>query len=79
MKHLIISDLERYNRKQMCVFSRIPAEIHLKKCKQCSDLLETLKDDDSLIKELRGALTRQSDEETRASDKTFISLKNILG
>ena len=79
MIHPITSDIERYNRKDMGLFSRIFTGIHMKKCGKCSTILEKLREDDKLLKELRAAIMRQYDEEIRESDKTFVSLKKILG
>ena len=79
MKHPIISDLERYNRKDMGIFSRILTGIHLEKCSECSTLLEKLREDDKLLKELRAAVMRQPDEDIKESAKTFVSIKKILG
>jgi hypothetical protein len=79
MKHPIISDIERYNRKDMGVLNRILLGIHLKKCSECSGLLEKLREEDKLLTELRTAMMRQSDEDIREEDKTFVSLKKILG
>ncbi|MFA6291314.1 MAG: hypothetical protein WC637_05995 [Victivallales bacterium] len=78
MKHPIFTDLEKYNRKEMGIFSRILTGIHLKKCRKCSTLLEKLREDDRLLMDLRAAMTRQSDEEITEFDKTFVSLKKIL-
>lgn len=78
MKHPIITDIERYIRKDMGIFSRILIAIHLERCKECSILLESLREDDRLLGKLTEAVIKQRDEDIKESDKTFLFLKNIL-
>lgn len=78
MKHPIIADLERYNQKNMGILGRILIGIHLKKCRDCSGLLEKLMEDDKLLMEIRAVAMKQPDSDITDSDKTFVSLKKIL-
>ena len=79
MKHPTISDIERYSRRAMGFFESILTGIHMRKCGQCSSMLEKLKEDDRLIEEIRIAVMKQSDSDISESDSTFVSLRKVLG
>ena len=58
MKHYNREELDLYRNGDMNLFSRIMCSEHLKICASCHKLLDSLKEDDALLEELRGHLNR---------------------
>ena len=58
MKHYNREELDLYRNGDMNLFSRIMCSEHLKICVSCHKLLDSLKEDDALLEELRGKLNR---------------------
>ena len=79
MKHPTNLDIERYSRGDIGYLKRTLIGIHLKKCGQCSSVLEKLKEDDNLLDQIKKAAIRQPDLEISESDSTYISLRKSLG
>jgi hypothetical protein len=79
MKHPTIADIEKYSRGDMGFFKRRLTGIHVNKCSQCVAMLEKLREDDKLLKEIKLAVIKQPEPDMGESDSTFVSIRKVLG
>lgn len=56
MKHYEKNELDLYRHGKMCLLARLACAAHLRECPECSRILDELKADDELIRELRGSV-----------------------
>ena len=75
MRHYTREELDCYRNGDMNLFSRIICTEHLKNCGSCHKLLDSLKEDDVLLDELRGKLDRLK----RAAGDDANKLKPLSG
>ena len=56
MKHYTKEELELYRNGKMSILGRITCSSHLHDCKDCSKIMEELKDDDNFVAKLRSSI-----------------------
>ena len=56
MKHYTREELELYRNGQMSVLGRIACSSHLRGCRECTKIMDELREDDKLIANLRSSV-----------------------
>jgi len=77
MKHYTKEELDLYRNGEMSVLGRIACTNHLHNCRDCTKLLEELKEDDSLIDNLRSSILLYQQLSQQSPLRNSNNTKNI--
>lgn len=75
MKHYSLSELEKYQNNDLNFFRNFIVKHHLQTCEECKERLATLKENEMLIKNIRGAI---NEDMPKGDDKNYETLKVLL-
>lgn len=80
MKHYTKVNIEKYARGDMNIILRTMCAMHLKSCPDCQKVLDSIRDDETLISNIRKAVTHIRETESIPENlNTHISLEKALG
>lgn len=78
MKHIIEMDVEKYIRKEMGALKNALIKRHIKKCRQCAELIEKRETDMKLLEEVKKAVQRSHENASESPRETVVKLKKKL-